>query len=59
MKRKRKGKRVVKVDIRNVRFVPSIDTSSKVFMDKKRKSKNRRALNKQIEFEDDEESNVK
>lgn len=59
MKRKRKGKRVVKVDIRNVRFVPSIDTSSKVFMGKKRKSKNRRALNKQIEFEDDEESNVK
>lgn len=34
-----------KVDIRSVRFIPNMSTTSKVFVDKKRKSKNRRVLN--------------
>ena len=39
------------MDIRKHRFVPHISTASKVFLDKKRKSKLRRNLNKQIKFE--------
>ena len=33
------------MDIRNHRFVPNMSTTSKVFVDKKRKAKNRRNLN--------------
>ena len=43
-----KNKRKKKVDIRSVRFVPHMSTSSKVFDDKKRKSNSRSNLNKQL-----------
>ena len=36
---------VSKMDIRKHRFVPSISTTSKVFIDKKTKSKSRKVLN--------------
>jgi hypothetical protein len=39
------------MDIRKHRFVPHISTVSKVFLDKKRKSKLRRNLNKQTRKE--------
>lgn len=48
MKRK-KGK--IKMDIRAHRFVPHISTTSKVFVDKKRKSKSRAILKKQLREE--------
>ena len=47
-----KNKRKKKVDIRSVRFVPHISTSSKVFVDKKRKSKSRSNLKKQLKEEE-------
>ena len=34
-----------KVDIRSVRFIPNMSTTSKIFIDKKRKNKNRKVLN--------------
>ena len=37
-----------KMDIRSVRFVPHISTTSKVFVDKKRKSNSRYNLKKQL-----------
>ena len=43
-----KNKRKKKIDIRSVRFVPYISTTSKVFVDKKRKSKSRENLKKQL-----------
>lgn len=43
---KNKGKK--KIDIRSVRFVPYISTTSKVFADKKKKSKSRENLKKQL-----------
>jgi hypothetical protein len=39
------------MDIRKHRFVPHISTASKVFLDKKRRSKLRRNLNKQTRKE--------
>ena len=44
-----KNKRKKKVDIRSVRFVPHMSTSSKVFVDKKRKSNSRSNLKKLLE----------
>jgi len=41
-----------KVDIRQHRFVPQISTTSKVFVDKKRKSQTRRELNKKTKEEE-------
>lgn len=52
MKKKKKthaGK--VKLDIRQHRFVPDISTSSKVFIDKKTKSKSRSSLKKKLHNE--------
>lgn len=43
-------------DIRNHRFVPEMDTSSKVFTSKKQKSKTRRELNKKARKEAEDES---
>ena len=43
-----KSKRKKMIDIRSVRFVPHISTTSKVFVDKKRKSNSRSNLNKQL-----------
>ena len=43
-----KNKRKKKIDIRSVRFVPYISTTSKVFVDKKMKSKSRENLKKQL-----------
>lgn len=34
------------IDVRNIRFVPNIDTFSKTFKSKKDKAKSRRELNK-------------
>jgi hypothetical protein len=39
------------MDIRKHRFVPKISTSSKVFIDKKRKMKSRRYLNNKKNWE--------
>ena len=41
-----------KMDIRSVRFVPHISTTSKVFVDKKRKNKSRSNLKKQLKEEE-------
>ena len=43
-----KNKRKKKIDIRSVRFVPDISTTSKVFVDKKKKSESRENLKKQL-----------
>lgn len=43
-----KNKRKKKIDISSVRFVPHISTTSKVFVDKKRKSNSRSNLKKQL-----------
>ena len=43
-----KNKRKKKIDIRSVRFVSNISTTSKVFVDKKRKSNSRSNLKKQL-----------
>jgi hypothetical protein len=39
------------MDIRKHRFVPVVSTTSKVFVDKRRKSKTRRNLKKQLKTE--------
>jgi hypothetical protein len=41
------------MDIRKHRFQPKISTTSKVFVDKKRKSKNRRFLNNKKNWDDE------
>lgn len=42
---KKKRKRKAKMDIRKHRFVPNMNTSTKIIVDKKRKSRSRRVLN--------------
>jgi hypothetical protein len=39
------------MDIRKHRFVPTVSTVSKTFLDKKRKGKNRRSLKKRLREE--------
>jgi hypothetical protein len=41
------------MDIRKHRFQPKISTTSKIFIDKKRKSKNRRFLNNKKNWDDE------
>ena len=43
-----KNKRKKNIDIRSVRFVTHVSTTSKVFVDKKRKSNSRSNLKKQL-----------
>lgn len=47
-----RNKGTKKMDIRSIRFIPHISTTSKVFLDKKRKSNSRSNLKKQLKDEE-------